>query len=105
MACTFIRSGDMVMIDGEQFLLSDILAVVSEYDSKDIVHYYDGKTHYRSDGTNQVGHPIPCPIVERILANKVGIRHCKTQRETDERHIESLKTMGEHNGSKLKRRT
>lgn len=102
---SFVRVDENIVIGGEAFVLKDIVDVVPEYECTSKVHYYDGKAHYKSDGMNQTDGFIPCATMEKILDNITGIRYCKEQRETDERHIEFLRKSGGNDGDKLKRRS
>lgn len=88
------KNENNVTINGEQFLIEDVKAVVSEYSGfGKKIHYYDGKKHYTSDGKNQVGRSVPCNVSERVLDSIVEIRLCKKQRETDQKHFESLRNV------------
>jgi hypothetical protein len=87
----FKRIGDIFIIDGEVFSVKDVQAIFSEYVVEDVIHYYDGKKHYKSDGLTQVGLSIPYDLGENILKNKAQIKLCKQQREIDEKHIEHLR--------------
>jgi hypothetical protein len=87
----FIRCDDKVTINGEEFSVEDVCGVFPEYDSSHKVHYYDGKKHYRSDGRTQIGFSTPYELGERMFESLVRIKACKTQRETDKRHLEYLR--------------
>ena len=87
----FKRVGDIFIIDGEVFSVKDVQAVFSDYVVEDVIHYYDGKKHYKSDGKTQVGLPLPYTLGEKILNSIVQIRMCKQQREIDEKHLEVLR--------------
>lgn len=88
------KNGNNVAIGGEQFTVDDVRSVVREYTGfGSHVHYYDGKKHYVSDGKDQVGRPIPCKLCEQVLSSVTEIRLCKKQRETDQKHFESLRNV------------
>jgi len=88
----FRRINEVIFIDGEQFLLSDLLDVLPNYELIDTpIHFYDGKRHYSSDGKMQVGHDIPCNYVESVFDNISQIRICKAQRENDKKYFESVR--------------
>lgn len=88
----FRRLDDVVFINNEKFLLSDVTSVLSSYDKASYkVHYYDGERHYCSDGRNQVGFEIPYDYAERLLSHLPEIRLCRTQRENDEKYFQSLR--------------
>lgn len=91
---TFRRCENNVTIDGEIFLLSDVISVVSDYKNSGLIHYYDEKKHYDSDGKTQRVSETPSCIMNKILSNIVGIRMAKAQREIDERHLEHLRNKG-----------
>jgi len=91
---TFRRCENIVTIDGEIFLLSDVKSVVSEYMNTDLIHYYDGKKHYNSDGNIQWSSESSVIVMNKIFLNIVGIRLVKAQREIDERHLENLRNKG-----------
>jgi hypothetical protein len=88
------KSGNNVTIGGEQFTMDDVRSVVAEYSGfGSHVHYYDSKKHFVSDGKNQVGRSTPCELCERVVSSLTEIRLCKKQRETDQKHFESLRNV------------
>ena len=88
------KNADNVTINGEQFLMEDVRSVVNEYLGFGYhTHYYDGRKHYTSDGKTQVGRPVPCSLCEKVIASTMEIRLCKKQRETDNKHFESLRNV------------
>jgi len=88
----FMKVESSVSIDGEAFHISDILSVCPQYEHKDsLVHFYDGKQHYVSDGKIQTGCPIPCGQVENLWNRLHELRMCRSQRETDHRYFENLR--------------
>lgn len=91
---TFRRCENTVTIDGELFLIEDVRSVVPEYVSDSLIHYYDGKRHFKSDGRTQWAVESMNSTMAKITSNIVGIRLAKAQREIDERHLEHLRNKG-----------
>ena len=86
------RVGDRVALNGEAFILSDLLSVVPSYDKKSYeIHYYDGRKHYVSDGTNQIGCEIPYSFADELAARMPELRMCRSQRESDIKYFENLR--------------
>lgn len=91
---TFRRCENTVTIDGELFIVQDIKSVVSEYVADSLIHFYDGRRHFKSDGRNQWAVESLNLTMQKIMSNIVGIRMAKAQREIDERHLEHLRNKG-----------
>jgi len=91
---TFRRCENTATIDGEVFLIQDIRSVVPEYVPDSLIHYYDGRRHFKSDGRNQWAVESLNSTMQKIMSNIVGIRMAKAQREIDERHLEHLRNKG-----------
>lgn len=87
------RCEQIVLINGEEFSVEDVHAVVPEYATNFQNHYYDGRKHYKSDGHTQTSQPCPDIAVEKIFENLPGIRMAKAQREIDRKHLENLKNV------------
>jgi hypothetical protein len=88
----FMKVHSDVLIDGEAFHISDILSVCPEYEhTESLIHFYDGKQHYVSDGKTQSGRPLPCHSVEDLGKRLPELRMCRSQREIDDRYFENLR--------------
>lgn len=86
------RIGEILTINGERFNLSDLVNVLPQYDKgSHIVHYYDGKKHYVSDGRKQVGCGLPYPLAEKISFHINEMRMCRNQRQMDDKYFENLR--------------
>lgn len=88
----FMRSGDILFVNGEEFALSDLLMLYPDYEyGEHRVHYYDGKCHYISDGVNQRGCPVPYLIGDDLKKRIPELRMCRSQRINDDRYFENLR--------------
>lgn len=89
---TFFKSTDVVFVNREEFSINDLAMIFPSYEHmKTPVHYYDGSRHYVSDGTNQVGLPVPYLMGEDLFRRIPELRMCKSQRENDNRYFENLR--------------
>lgn len=86
------RSGDTLNINGEVFHLSDLLNVLPQYDKRAyLVHHYDGKKHYVSNGVNQIGCEMPYHFAETIEKHLADLRICRSQRGIDDKYFQNLR--------------
>lgn len=86
------RSGDVVFVDGEQFALADLLSLFPDYDKSEFkAHYYDGRKHYVSDGSNQYSCSIPYDLATDLFQRIPELRMCRSQRIADTKYFENLR--------------
>ncbi len=89
---TMNRVGERVTLNGEAFALSDVLSLISSYDKGSYqIHYYDGRKHYVSDGSTQIGCEIPYSLADELSARMPELRMCRSQRESDTKYFENLR--------------
>lgn len=86
------RSADVVFIDDEQFALADLLSLFPDYDKSEFkAHYYDGRKHYVSDGSNQYSCSIPYGLALDLSERIPELRMCRSQRIADTKYFENLR--------------
>jgi hypothetical protein len=89
---TFRRCGNVLLVNGEEFILSDLLDLYPKYGMEAWnVHYYDGRKHYVSDGKVQIGMETPYDLGDELFGRIPELRMCREQRVTDTKHLESLR--------------
>ena len=89
---TFRRCERVVFVNDEMFDVSDLLSLYPGYDHHThSAHFYDGEQHYVSDGSNQIGLPVPYGMAEELSLRMPELRMCRSQRENDNRYFENLR--------------
>jgi hypothetical protein len=89
---SFRRCGDLIVLNGEEFNLSDLIDLYPKYGMEAWkIHYYDGRKHYVSDGRIQSGMEVPYDIGDGLFNRIPELRMCREQRLIDTQHLEHLR--------------